>query len=599
MKNNGNNILVNEIGLLIPAKVKERIDEILTSQPRKFINATYIKAYTLAYILLKNIEEQECLIQDFSIYWSVKNYLKPFYGQRFYLDAFLALSAPEPGSSLDKINSSKKRPKFEDAVYQSDGNPITGESCMYFRINPSLLDGESIVVNTKKQNPSLFARLYPKQRRHFIKTINQLYIDDIALFDKIHLELNPMRRFEDGLYFVERNFNDLMNSTDETPRKIVYSKIRFKNQPIKVTKPKPIAYIEAYCNNISKKHNDSYDIIIESDTAIVDKIDDYLVRKKENMEIDLKRKVAQIINKQFFAEISSSNGRLHTNFTSLNNQAIKYLRFKNEEGDDEFLNGLDLRSSQPTILANLLQKDELFINSLKSSKNPELIRHLDFFLKLEIDATHGNQFLHACLEQGENGFYEQLASTIELNGDSDVNTSSKRSIAKKEMMRVLFTSSKFKSSLVDMEKVFPGVLQIIRQIKQAFEIEFNDDKNHFTLFLQLIEAYIFIEKVYLKFAEKDIPSFTKHDSILFPRNFEDYITNDEGYRVNVPSEKISIINDVFSDIGFKGRLKITNYLYLDTRCGFGEDWDFQREYPSATYVVDGRKIRRMYGKFND
>jgi len=591
--------------VILSKALKKRIDNILGRLEKKAQRKTYEKAYVLASAILQKNVEVDGAQGEYSKALSVDHYIKRIFKDKFYKEVFLMLSAPEPNSTMGRKPRKENSVSFKEAVFQSDGEPREGKS-MLFRINPILLRGKYIRVDLDKfELPNSFNSLYKKQLVHFYKTSFQLYLDKTALVNNLELELEPTLILKGEYYAFERSFDDVMNHLDVHLNKKKFSKIRKEGKLLLVEKnsPKPFAYIKAIRDNhnLSSKHQ--LDIIIEGDVAHIANQEDFLKEKRRILTEDLMQKVDRIKDGLFFASISESNGRKHSDFTGLNNIAIKYLRFGGPYGD--FLGSLDLRSSQPTILANLLLKDPVFIDSISQSRNKKMKDYLDVFHSVEIDNTadiYG--FLESCTSyEREEGFYERLAGTIEIKNKEgnviDYSAEDKRQYAKLEMMRVLFSGPGYNSHVIKIDDEFPGLSKVIRSVKKAFAEKYNDDKNHFTLFLQLVEGYIFIERIYERLAELDIPSLSKHDSILFSRTAGVFDKDEHGDLYYNPKEMIDIIHNIFNEINFKGTLKATAHLYMDSKSGHFTGFDSFIQYPSMCSVgADGKKIKPLYGSFN-
>jgi hypothetical protein len=202
-------------------------------------------------------------------------------------------------------------------------------------------------------------------------------------------------------------------------------------------------------------------------------------------------------------------------------------------------------------------------------------RHLEVFKlfqkssKLDVD-----RLLNTCLNDDLYTTLGNIAVLPDYLNEAGEKRTLQRDLAKVEVFRMLFTKSGFKSKYIPIENVFEGFYETLDELKKIFEVSFDDDKNHFNIFLQLVESFIFVEKVYPYLIQLGVPCFTKHDSVLVPRNLEDSLRNSTDY---YPLIAEAAMNKVFDEIGFKGKLKVDDYRSVDTESFRFGNWDLLLE----------------------
>lgn len=584
--------------IILHEKVKSRIDAVLNSEKIKFRKKTFEQAYYLAYLIVKKQRDLGLSKNDFLKPLSVDGYLKKgppdsSFGDKFYKNVFLVLASDLPGTPNSKRKSSKKT-TFKKAVFQSNGKPSKDDKkAMLYRVNPDLLKGKltRISLGHIESNEHL-NHLYQNELRHFYISVKSLYLDEDALRSNLEKEVNPIavKRNDSDIWMAVRNFDENMQFQEfELPiRK--YSKVRKNNRLLYLKNDISLNYCREVRDNHNNKNKTNHQIIVDGEVVHIQEIEAFEKYKRKQVLDDLEEKVQRIKNKLFSASISSTNGRMHSDFTSFNNTALKYLRFGGENG--QFLSSLDLKTSQPCILANLILKKEKFIDSISQSKHPRIKEHLDVFMrftpskKLDVDSFFKLTTSHSL------DFYRELSKSV--NG-KESEAKYLRALSKLEMMRILFADSKFTSQIVNVDKVVNGLTSYLKELKKHFNGAFNDDKNHFTLFLQLVESFIFIEKIYSRCAEENIASFTKHDSILFPRDSEKVIDGGTVFCSNAKQVK-DLIGEEFNKIGFQGVMKHVPYLYINSNDDRFVGFDHLIEYPSIQLQ---NELHSLYGRFND
>jgi hypothetical protein len=379
--------------IFLPEPLIDKVDKLLSGKRVKKENKQ--KVLYLAYLILTYQENNGCGFEEFAKPLSVEHYLKKgppngSFGERFYKNVFLPLAADLPGSKMAIKNRSKNKIAFDDAIFQSNGEPNKYEGrAMLYRINPSLLTNEFKAINLDKITfLDSINNLFPNQINHFLKTAGKLWIDEDALKANLKYELSVCTVLvRPGVYKAMRNFNEVYQEFNIDKKSEIYDKVSIRGVIVKSARKVPLEYALAIANS-DKNKKEFLMVIIDGNTLHVDTIEHFHEMKQHRLQEDLFLKIEKIKKCQFDCTISSSNGRLATNLTNLNNIALKYLRYGGSDG--LFLGAFDLKSSQPTILANLIASD-VFFESLKSSTHPSLHKYLDVFSKIRNDLQINNE----------------------------------------------------------------------------------------------------------------------------------------------------------------------------------------------------------------
>ncbi len=137
-------------------------------------------------------------------------------------------------------------------------------------------------------------------------------------------------------------------------------------------------------------------------------------------------------------------------------------------------------------------------------------------------------------------FYEIVKNELGLQ---------ERLLAKTVLFKLLFTKSKRIDVLLNkLAERYPIVLNIIAEFKKpdtkkkTKNKDDDDHHNNFSVFLQCVEAEIFVDNILNQLRIADIPCFTRHDSIVVA----------DGYH----NEAEEIARKVFNHFGFKYNHKV-------------------------------------------
>ncbi len=195
-----------------------------------------------------------------------------------------------------------------------------------------------------------------------------------------------------------------------------------------------------------------------------------------------------------YGKRNKTNNRLDTNFTNMSKELFDTILFHNQ------MEEYDLKNSQPALLSHIL-KEQGFIGG-----------DVELFHQLTNDT----------------GFYEHF-SNIGLDREN----------AKQMVFKVFFGKDRPKNLMTERFKEhFPTVSNYI----SAYKWENGD--NAFAVMLQQFESRLFIDNIYYKLSDMQIPVFSKHDSISFFKHDRPKV--------------YEVIMQEFGKIGFEGKIKLNS-----------------------------------------
>lgn len=166
-----------------------------------------------------------------------------------------------------------------------------------------------------------------------------------------------------------------------------------------------------------------------------------------------------------YGKRNKTNNRLDTNFTNMSKDLFEIILDHNQ------MEEYDLKNSQPALLSHLLKEQGII------SDDVQLFHQLTNY----------------------EGFYEHFK-------DFGLD----RSRAKKMIFKVFFGKDRVEDA---MSKRFKDQFPTVSKFISAYKWENGD--NAFAIMLQKFESQLFIDNIYYKLCELQVPVFSKHDSISF------------------------------------------------------------------------------------
>lgn len=263
--------------------------------------------------------------------------------------------------------------------------------------------------------------------------------------------------------------------------------------------------------------------------------EEFLKKQVALNELLQSNQLQAFLDKQWRVSRNETNNRIDTNLTNLHGHFKEYLRI-----DGQVPSFIDLRNSQFTIFANIL------LDALSKKKTDSNYLELDlvklFYRESKMCTLSKDieEFCDLCIS---GGIYYELAKLLDLKdeeGKIDVGQG-------KKMAFMLFfdAPNDYKSSRI-IEKRFPNVINLINhfkhkcmdlEIEEYFAnrekynlkhiIEYRDKKfkswkefwrkkgsSKFSIMLQQVETYIFIDEIYFVLMETH-KLYSIHDSFMY------------------------------------------------------------------------------------
>jgi hypothetical protein len=472
-------------------------------------------AIKLIAVVLYALEEEEA---DSSSYYKPLSYgyiRDKITTHPFYKDYFLPYLQGQESDS-----------NFNQRIFQTNGSYCKGFFPLHYRINPEFLSGpgkeHEIEIEFETLND-----LFPEVLLHFEKSV--ALVKPMILREEMNRLINE-RSLQIGLIangarsaYFSRSTEDTVSFTGKTTE---------MPDTIRLEKENNSAFAKSEIEGLiekRKKESGKANIILiqeknkkNKNKFQVAEIEEFLMEKRSRFLKRVHRNIDRILAGEWTPSISESNGRFNHRFTFADKFCIDFFSL-----DGEAIASLDLKSSQPTILANILVQNHRLLTSIKKSRIKELVLFLEknesVFFSI-VDDGWLNLFMEADI-------YQVIADEKEYY----------KGEAKKKMMELLFTEPNVPSSIAEsLAKHFPEFLTGLKKTKKSFKKTAGSSKRKLPLFLQLLEAHIFIEVVYPEIAKAGIPAISKHDCIMFPKSRE--------------KEVKEIIDSCFEKLGFKGKV---------------------------------------------
>lgn len=452
--------------------------------------------------------------------------------------------------------------KRKDFGYRNSG--LVG---IRYRVNPELTDCECNIISYTQKG---------------ISNTQKEVDDEFQEFDE--LNAIPDKNFLVGIY-TERALAWIEENMEKTCNKLLkldYSDLFSDNKKIKY-----IEYIDGGTYNTSygtikscKKHAHiiGKELFFFDDTFYIGDVDQFLSKRIELMKYFYKREISKVGVYPPKYNRSNTNLRVHNYLTNFPSSILQYITINSKT-----VVQLDLKTSQFLLFANLLNvyilKGEKGLLSLfKQKKNKIYLKKLIEILKqyqhqlpsVGVDINYPKSSENSTHDVTKfirdvffNDFYVVVKNILGL---------SERSLAKDEVFKLLFKKdSKQDDELTKLTKHYKVVMAIISEFKKIMPLETttiakskqtdlktnlrdvktekatktlsdelikqNELSNNFSVFLQCIEAEIFIDNILLPLRKQGVPCFTRHDSIVVANGYEDQVE--------------TFIKNVFEKFGFK------------------------------------------------
>jgi hypothetical protein len=291
------------------------------------------------------------------------------------------------------------------------------------------------------------------------------------------------------------------------------------------------------------------------DTFYIADITEFLNQRVPALVYHYKNQVSIIYSQPIEEKRNPVTLRLYSNLVNFPSKILQFISINNST-----VVQLDLRTSQFLIFANLINVyvnvgEKQLLSLFKQERNitylKRLIRILNQHEKqlsnvaVDIHDFNSGQFSSADVTKFiRDVFFHDLYAVVQQElGLKD------RMLAKRVLFKLLFKKTNRPDALLNkLSQRYPVVMSIIAAFKKQ-DVKQNESADHdenyesnFSVFLQCIEAEIFVDNILEELRTNDVPCFTRHDSIVVASGYEE------------KAEKIA--KNVFSQFGFKYNHKV-------------------------------------------
>lgn len=290
-------------------------------------------------------------------------------------------------------------------------------------------------------------------------------------------------------------------------------------------------------------------------------MDEFLTKRIESTTKHYLFEISKASKLPVLNKRSKTNLRVHNHLTNFPSAIMHFLKLNNQG-----LVQYDLQTSQFLLFANILNTylchgEEFLLKLFKHRLNQQYLKRLIKILKtyqlrlpscgVDISNPHscqnsGHDVLDFIRDVFFSDFYEVINTELGLP---------ERAVAKQAMFKMLFKSDTKSDVFIDKLKTrYPLVIAVIDAFKTSDKAKVTPQKNekpksdkkdrqsNFSVFLQCVEAEIYIDNILLPLREQDIPCFTRHDSVVVAWSYQDQVQTH--------------IKSVFAGLGFRYNQKI-------------------------------------------
>lgn len=502
------------VQIRLPRRLVDFVNDLgLTSQNNKHLNSLIAICWH-RYLTFSQTETE--FYSEMSVV-----YISKVTSHRFYKEVFLQFT--------QNISSSSNSENNKTSLFETTGSyDVEKGKAKRYRIKPDLIHGELVPVNVDIElEDYTLNSVFPDIIRHFDNSFGALSIDEKDVNAVLQDIIHPIGVHRDGIFFMAKTVSEANDLSSNKSKIIRCDKVVMPSGTIHY-KGAGLPLLKKLFEEVKISHP-SAELVIDGKTAFIGNYSDYYEKKHESMVKKAKYALASVSAGEVYRGISSVNGRLHSTISNMHGTLLPF--FKLEE---ETLASIDLRSSQPCILANLLKGEGQLIESLRSSKYPQMSVWSQF-VEERTNPELWSPFLDFLIREDLYGW------VAEQSGNT-------RSWAKHEFMVLLFSAPGFNSPIAPyLDSRFPDFNRNLRALKKDCSKLLGVP---LAVLLQRVEAHIFIEKILSRIAEMDIPAFSRHDSIIYASTSERHV------------QMKAVIDQVFNELNFTGEMKESTHFVL-------------------------------------
>lgn len=303
---------------------------------------------------------------------------------------------------------------------------------------------------------------------------------------------------------------------------------------------------------IAEAHNKEF--FYFNNSYYIAKVDEFLQQRIPALIYHYKHEISKIGTSPVEEKRSPVTLRVYSHLTNFPSRILQFININNKA-----VVQLDLRTSQFLIFANLLNAyikagEQHLLSLFKQSSNKTYLKRLISVLKqhqaqlpqVAVDISNrysGNTSSCDVTNFINDVFFKDFYTVVQQELGLD-----DRLIAKHALFKLLFKKTNRPDELLNkLAQLYPIVINIIAEFKKPDKkkaVEAGDDtrESNFSVFLQCIEAEIFVDNILKRLRDEGIPCFSRHDSIVVVEGFE--------------KDAERIAKTVFADFGFKYNHKV-------------------------------------------
>jgi hypothetical protein len=297
------------------------------------------------------------------------------------------------------------------------------------------------------------------------------------------------------------------------------------------------------------------DLFFFKDAIYVADTKEFLKQRVTGLIYHYKKEIQQVIVLPIIDKRSPVTLRLHNHLVNFPSKLLQFITLNNRT-----IVQLDLRTSQFLIFANLLNQyiihgEQKLLADFKEDNTRTYLKRL---FKVLAKYTNLLPSVGVDFHDEKSGKYSNSDVTLFIRDvfyqdfysvvQHEIGLG-ERGFTKQMLFKLVFRRSNKSDILLDkLNKRYPVVMSIIAEFKKVDEIKkANKDvddsqESNFSVFLQCVEAEIFIDNILKPLRKNGVPCFSRHDSIVVA----------SGYEVEV--EKYA--KDVFERFGYKYNHKV-------------------------------------------
>lgn len=509
-------------------------------------------------------------------------YWKRVYGGNYYKQVLLPLLEQGIIQSHD-FNCRVLIKENDDG--SSEFKP-SGEVSIRYRINPDLTEGGCEIIKYVIKNEE-------------VVTAEELLFNDGQVFEEVFID---DKNFQ--IRILQEEAIEYVNANAE---KICYEYLQpdyFDHLPANTS----IQYHEYIAYREGGSFNTHYSTIIKAKSIAMEKgkqlfyfhnkfyiadIDSFLKQRAEALKYYYLQEISKIKALPIINHRSNTTLRLYNFLVNFPSKILPYITINNKT-----IYQSDLSTSQFLLFANLLNvyilngEDkliELFHNKTTLAYLKKLCKILKVYSKqlpsIGVDITYPKLSEYGTSDVTKfirdvffTDFYSVVQNELELPD---------RGMAKQTLFKLLFKKdSKSDKQIKKLKDRYRTVMNIIADFKAVEKKEKPKDtakqepnqESNFSVFLQCIEAEIFIDNILIPLRLKGIPCFTRHDSICVANGHEEATETH--------------VKEVFSRFGFRYNHKKEDMFWLvanqDDMDDFGySDWLADEYLLNSDYEIEG------------